>query len=94
MIGNQHVFLWNWAPLAPVSKKALLLCTFHYLLYCFETVRFVEEEKNGKMWRKTGATGITSMSKLCAVTVHILKRQLKENSFLLRAKELSVKRPE
>lgn len=83
MIGNQHVFLWNWAPLAPVSTKAPLLCTFRYLLYCFETVCFVEEEKNVKVWEKTGDTDITSMSKLCAMTAYVLKRQLKETEFLL-----------
>lgn len=47
---------------------------------------FGEEEKNVKMWGKTGDTGITGISKLCAVTVYILKRQLKENSLLLRVK--------
>lgn len=34
------------------------------------------------------------MSKLRAGTVYVLKRQLKENLFLLRVKELNVKRPE
>lgn len=44
---------------------------------------FVEEEKNVKVWEKTGDTDITSMSKLCAMTAYVLKRQLKETEFLL-----------
>lgn len=55
---------------------------------------FCGGRKDVKILGKTGDTGITSMSKLCAVTVYILKRKLKENSFLWRVKELNVKRPE
>lgn len=57
-------------------------------------VCIVEEEKNEKIWRKRRDVDAKSVSMLCAVTVYVLKRQVKENSFLLREEELNVERPE
>lgn len=47
----------------------------------------VEGQKNVKIRSKTGDTDITSANLLCAVTVYVFKRQLKENSFLLIVEE-------
>lgn len=54
------------------------------LIYSFE---MVEGQKNVKIRSKTGDTDITSANLLCAVTVCVFKRQLKENSFLLIVEE-------
>lgn len=32
-----------------------------------------------KIWGKRGDTGITSMSKLCAMTIYVIKWHLKDN---------------
>lgn len=86
MVGNQHVFLLNWTPLAPACKKVPLLYTFHHLIYSFKTVE-EQKKKKVKIWSKAGDIDITSASPLCAVTVYVFKRQLKENSFLLIVEE-------
>lgn len=63
------------SPPFAVSKEAQWFHAFYYFLYFFETGCFVEEgkKKDKNIGEGRNQEGITSVSKLCDVTVYVLK---------------------